>query len=146
MKKIIFFSALFVLNACSTSSKSALNCERLHADSEIRVEELKQVLISYQNINYDLAVKLSPPLKEEVAEMDSRIHKQKMRCWPKEKKPIDSEMALLKEELFKVYGDNDEPKKPKVIASKTSHRKPASRAKDESTDIVESVQLDEAEN
>lgn len=145
MKKIIFFSALFVLNACSTSSKSALNCERLHADSEIRVEELKQVLISYQNINYDLAVKLSPPLKEEVAELDSRIRKQKMRCWAKEKKPIDSEMALLKEELFKVYGDDD-LKKPKVIASKESSRKPASKVKDDQNELIESVELDEAEN
>ncbi len=31
--------------------------------------------------------------------------------WSSEKRPIDAEMALLKEELFKVYGKDDEEKR-----------------------------------
>lgn len=131
-----------VFIGCSTGSKSSLNCEKLHADSEVRVEELKKVLISYQEVNYDLAVRLSPPLKEEVQELDSRIRKQKQRCWASEKRPIDTEMAVLKNELFKVYGSDDELKKLRTVASKATTRKPAS-VSDETTDIVESVELDQ---
>jgi hypothetical protein len=138
MNKIIFTLPFFFLMACSTGPRTGLNCEKLHADSEVRVQELRQVFASYQNINYDLAVKLSPPLKEEVGELDSRLRKQKMRCWPKEKRPIDAEMALLRDELFKVYGKEEdevaEPKPKRAIASKPK--------KD---DLVESVELDVVE-
>lgn len=133
-----------VFIGCSTSSKSSLNCEKLHADSEVRVEELKKVLISYQDVNYDLAVRLSPPLKDEVQELDSRIRKQKQRCWNSEKRPIDTEMTVLKNELFKVYGSDDELKKPRTVASKTVPRKPAS-VPEEQAEIVESVELDQVD-
>lgn len=139
MNKIIRSLPFVFLMACSTGPRVGLNCEKLHADSEVRVQELRQVFASYQNINYDLAVKLSPPLKEEVGELDSRVRKQKQRCWAKEKRPIDAELALLKDELFKVYGKDDEGVEPKAKPK----RSVASQPKKE--DVVESVELDVVE-
>ncbi|MBY0385073.1 hypothetical protein K2X05_07930 [bacterium] len=135
MNKMILSLPFLFLMACSTGPRVGLNCEKLHADSEVRVQELRQVFASYQNINYDLALKLSPPLKEEVSELDSRVRKQKQRCWAKEKRPIDAELALLKDELFKVYGKEED------IESKAKpKRSVASEPKKE--DVVESVELD----
>lgn len=137
--------SLFIFTGCATKSKSALNCEKLHADSVSRLEELRHILESYQNINYDLAVKLSPPLKEEVSDLDSRIKKQKQRCWASEKRPIDSDMALLKDELFKVYGKENDLVPLKTAKNKESEVEPSRQpASQKSTnDFVESVELDE---
>lgn len=144
MKKSLLAIPFLLSIGCSTGSKSSLNCEKLHADSEVRVEELKKILVSYQDVNYDLAVRLSPPLKEEVQELDSRIRKQKQRCWASEKKPIDTEMAILRNELFKVYGSDEDLKKLRTVASKPAPRKPAS-VPDEQAEIIESVELDQVD-
>jgi hypothetical protein len=137
MKKIILICSSFLLANCSTGPKTGLNCEKLHLDSEARLQELKHVFASYQGVNYDLALKLAPPLKEEVGELDARVRKQKLKCWPTEKRPIDAEMVLLREELFKVYG-KDEPEKPRTVAThKKTERKPASQ-----DEVADSVELD----
>ncbi len=137
MKKTILLGCCVFLANCSTGPRVGLNCEKLHLDSEARLQELRHVFASYQGINYDLAMKLAPPLRDEVGDLDARVRKQKSKCWPSEKRPIDAEMALLKEELFKVYGNNEEEKPRPVASHKTSVRKPASN-----DEVAESVELD----
>ncbi len=138
MKKIILMCCSVVLANCSTGPRTGLNCEKLHLDSEARLQELRHIFSSYQGVNYDLAMKLAGPLREEVGDLDARVRKQKQKCWSSEKRPIDAEMALLKEELFKVYGKNDEEAKPQSVATqKSSNRKPASV-----DSVADSVELD----
>jgi hypothetical protein len=110
MKKIILICCGVLLANCSTGPRTSLNCEKLHLDSEARLQELRHIFASYQGVNYDLAMKLAGPLREEVGDLDARVRKQKQKCWSSEKRPIDAEMALLKDELFKVYGKDDEEK------------------------------------
>ena len=120
MKKLLLIPAFLSLGACaSRMPASQLNCERLHDDSSAKLEEMKKVFKYYQEVNYDLAVKLSPALKEEVVNLDERVRRQKQKCWPKEARPIDGEMAQLKDDLVKVYGDlpPKPPKKPRVPAN-----------------------------
>lgn len=118
MKKLIFITALVSLTACSTSRlpSSKLNCERLQTDSEAKIAELHKVFNAYQDLNVDLAVKLSPPFKEEMAQMDERLKKQKQKCWPGEAKAVDENFAELKDNVVKVYGDLPprEPKKTRL--------------------------------
>ncbi len=137
MKKIILISCCFLLANCSTGPKTGLNCEKLHLDSEARLQELKHIFASYQGVNYDLALKLAPPLKDEVGELDARVRKQKLKCWPSEKRPIDAEMVLLREELFKVYGKDDIERPRTVATHKKADRKPASQ-----DEVADSVELD----
>ena len=121
MNKIILICCGVLLANCSTGPRTGLNCEKLHLDSEARLQELRHVFASYQGVNYDLAMKLAPPLKQEVGDLDARVRKQKVKCWPSEKRPIDAEMVLLK---------------PRAIAiQKSQTRKPAST--DEVADTVE---------
>lgn len=115
MNKLLLIPMLLSMAACATSDRapsSKLNCEKLHQDSEAKLVELQKVFTSFQDISYDLAVKLTPALKEQADQLDVRIKKQKQRCWAKENRDIDSEMASLKEELTKTYGDMDQPKAP----------------------------------
>lgn len=137
MKKIILICCGVILANCSTGPRTSLNCEKLHLDSEARLQELRHIFASYQGVNYDLAMKLAGPLREEVGDLDARVRKQKQKCWSSEKRPIDAEMALLKDELFKVYGKDDEVKSLPVVAQKTSPRKPAS-----TDSVADSVELD----
>lgn len=114
MKKLIFLTALVSLTACSTSRlpSSKLNCERLQTDSETKIAELHKVFNAYQDLNVDLAVKLSPPFKEEMAQMEDRLKKQKQKCWPGEATAIDENFSELKDNVVKVYGDLP-PREPK---------------------------------
>lgn len=137
MKKIILICCSVVLANCSTGPRTGLNCEKLHLDSEARLQELRHIFSSYQGVNYDLAMKLAGPLREEVGDLDARVRKQKQKCWSSEKRPIDAEMALLKEELFKVYEKDDEEKPQSVAIQKTSKRKPSS-----ADSVADSVELD----
>jgi hypothetical protein len=137
MKKIILICCGVTLANCSTGPRTSLNCEKLHLDSEARLQELRYVFVSYQGVNYDLAMKLIGPLRDEVGDLDSRVRKQKQKCWSYEKRPIDAEMALLKEELFKVYGKDEEEKQHPVAAQKSVIRKPAS-----TDSVADSVELD----
>lgn len=118
MKKLILLLPVFALCACSTSSKSPsrLNCEKLHADSQAKLAEMQQIFTAYQNINYDLAAKLIPPYKVQVDELATRVKGQKQKCWSSEKREIDGDIAVLKDELIKIYGDL-EPKKARAPAS-----------------------------
>lgn len=138
MNKILGICFAILLANCSTGPRTSLNCEKLHLDSEARLQELRHIFASYQGVNYDLAMKLAPPLKQEVGDLDSRLKKQKTKCWPSEKRPIDAEMVLLKDELFKVYGVEDEEKQRPVVSHvKASPRKPAS-----TDEVADSVELD----
>jgi hypothetical protein len=142
MKKIILICCGVLLANCSTGPRTSLNCEKLHLDSEARLQELRHIFASYQGVNYDLAMKLAGPLREEVGDLDARVRKQKQKCWSSEKRPIDAEMALLKEELFKVYGKDDEEKQQAVKSQSVAQQK-ASPRKPASTDsIADSVELD----
>lgn len=137
MKKIILICCSVFLANCSTGPRTGLNCEKLHLDSEARLQELRHIFASYQGVNYDLAMKLAGPLREEVGDLDARVRKQKQKCWSSEKRPIDAEMALLKDELFKVYGKDTEEKPQSVVTQKSSTRKPAA-----TDSIADSVELD----
>lgn len=109
-KAIILAISVGVLTACSSSPKSdnhKLNCEKMHLDSQTKLNELQSIFNAYQNINVDLATKLSSPYKDEVAMLTDRISKQKARCWKDEERAIDADMASLKEDVFKIYGDSD---------------------------------------
>lgn len=103
--------------ACSTSRMPAskLNCERLHTDSVVKLAELQKVFVAYQEVNVDLVNKLAPPFKSEVADMDMRVRKQKQKCWPQEKRQIDTDMAIMRDDVLKIYGEF-EPKKVRVPA------------------------------
>jgi hypothetical protein len=138
MNKLFLGLCCVFLANCSTGPRTGLNCEKLHQDSEARLEELRHIFASHQGVNYDLAMRLSAPLKEEVTELDARVRKQKLKCWPNEKRPIDAEMLVLREELFKVYG-KDEDIKPRATVA---NQKPVTRKPASVDDVAESVELD----
>lgn len=104
-----------VLTACSSSPKSdnhKINCDKMHLDSQTKLTELQRIFNAYQDVNVDLATKLSGPYKEEVASLNDRITKQKARCWKDEERPIDDDMASLNEDTGKIYGEfQAKPKK-----------------------------------
>jgi hypothetical protein len=120
MKKLLLIPLLFSMAACSTTRAPAtkLNCKKLEADSDAKLLELQKIFAAYQEVNYDLAVKLAPALREEADSLNERVKKQKQRCWPGEKRPVDQEIVVLKDELTKVYGLIAEvPKKVRAPAS-----------------------------
>ncbi|MCC6138472.1 MAG: hypothetical protein IT287_07550 [Bdellovibrionaceae bacterium] len=126
-KTILFSIGLFALTACSSSPRGdnhKINCDKMHLDSQAKLAELQQIFNAYQNINVDLATKLSEPYKQEVAILDSRISKQKQRCWKDEDRVVDTDMKELKDDVMKIYGtDNDmiaKPTKKRVTRSMAS--------------------------
>jgi hypothetical protein len=129
MKKLLMIPVLFSMAACSSSHRapaSKLNCEKLEKDSDAKLIELQKVFAAYQEINYDLAVKFAPSLREETDILETRIKRLKARCWPGESKAVDNEMASLKSELTKVYGlEPEAPKKRRIPASRRSSLLPA---------------------
>lgn len=114
----LLLSVLFLLTAaCSSGPKSdyLLNCEKLHEDSQSKLIELQRIFSTYQEVNYDLTAKLIPPLRTEVVELDHRVKQQKQRCWPNEDRVVDEELAVLKEQVTKLYGELPEPAPKKVV-------------------------------
>lgn len=111
MKKLFILSISFgVITACSSNPKSdnhKINCDKMHLDSQTKLNELQRIFNAYQDINVDLATRISQPYKEEVAMLDSRISKQKAKCWKDEERPIDADMASLKDDVYKIYGEAD---------------------------------------
>lgn len=109
-KHIILFISCGVITACSSSPKGdnhKLNCDKMHLDSQTKLNELQRIFNAYQDVNVDLATRISQPYKEEVAQLDSRIGKQKAKCWKDEERAIDADMASLKDDVTKIYGDSD---------------------------------------
>lgn len=96
------------LTACSTGPKRdnhKINCDKMHLDSQSKLDEQQLIFNAYQDINVDLATKLSGPYREEVAQLNDRVRKQKARCWKDEDREIDSGMASLLDDVKKIYGE-----------------------------------------
>lgn len=109
-KTLILAISVGVLTACSSGPKRdnhKLNCDKMHLDSQTKLNDLQSIFNAYQDINVDLATKLSAPYKDEVAMLTDRISKQKARCWKDEERAIDADIASLKEDVSKIYGDSD---------------------------------------
>lgn len=106
----------------------------MHLDSQTKLSELQRIFNAYQDINVDLATKLSQPYKEEVAQLESRVRKQKQRCWKDEERALDTDMADLKDDVDKIYGENEMIAKPtkkraaRAVASVVPAAKPVEAA------------------
>jgi hypothetical protein len=147
-KNIILVSTLvFLTAACSSTPKTNINCEKMELDSQTKLVELQTIFNAYQDINYDLAVRLSTPFKDEVQRLDSRIQKQKQRCWSGEEKELDKDIASLKEDMSKLYGHDmaSKPMKRKRSLASVARAQPVETptesdvdaAKTEAEDVVE---------
>lgn len=143
MKKTIMLAiSVGVLTACSSSPKSdnhKINCDKMHLDSQTKLTELQRIFNAYQDVNVDLATKLSGPYKEEVASLNDRITKQKARCWKDEERPIDDDMASLNEDTGKIYGEfHAKPKKRmrSVASVKPVEQTPPAEPAQESDAVV----------
>lgn len=108
-KYILCVLAVLALVACSSNPKRdnhKINCDKMHLDSQSKLDELQLIFNAYQGINVDLATKISGPYRDEVAQLHDRIRKQKARCWKEEDREIDSGIASLLDDVKKIYGES----------------------------------------
>ncbi len=147
-KTFILAISVGVLTACSSTSKNdphKLNCEKMHQDSQVKLGELQSIFNAYQEVNVDLATKLSGPYKEEVASLNDRIIKQKSRCWADESRDIDNGVASLYQDVSKIYGESDHKprKRMRNVASVKTAEAPPAPPEQKSDEVVSTQPADE---